>query len=482
MHSRAGNSAADAKILIEEVEAAGDDLTRTVAIVWTWLESHPRELGSLYDKYSLIVKSALDSSPFEAVTDKTIEWLADDPLRNAAELLARIDKKVGEASWPEVEFSLGVEEAEVVVAWRVSALVRRLSRDGIPPVAREYPTPAALAPSLLVCPRTANQIDLVVVEPDDDDAWDEALRQMEVGLAHEDESEFSVHLDTLGDHGISAPVIEQKRYVGRFDPAKLDKDDQSRCVKAARSAVQRATGPASILVMPELAATPTVLAAISAELRDTEDAPLLTVVGLYHLIPEDQPEPGPLAKETGWSDYVNEAVILGPDGDEIWRHRKLTCASAEVEEGSSEEEDGNPSEDRIGENWVVEDIRLGEIFAVLPTPMGTVATVICMDAIAPHARERITQSPANVLFVPSLSRTVSRHRTSLQHVAQALPGVAYVCNRWLEKGSWNGENSRSFWAILQRSIVLPKEKGPDEHPSFVFELSKHDLKKRPPGA
>ena len=40
--------------------------------------------------------------------------------------------------------------------------------------------------------------------------------------------------------------------------------------------------------------------------------------------------PDPLAGKTGWAEYVNEAIVLGPNGEERWRHRKLSCAAAEV--------------------------------------------------------------------------------------------------------------------------------------------------------
>ena len=493
-------------MLIDEVKAADDDIMRVFAVIWTWLERHPVELGSLRDKYSMIVSDALATEleelkepVFEGFRDKTLRWLAEDPLRNAARLLAQIDETVGENPWPEIEPTSGVEEAEVLVAWRGSELVSRLIPDDLfSSKTKEYPTPAALVRWLMVCPRVENQIELVVLEPDGD-GWDRAVSQMASAVAQEDRSDFWVHHDTLGDHGLSEPVLDSEREVGRFDPNQLSEDAQDRCVEAAKAAVEEAARaaveeatastepvpiPASVLVMPELAATPTVLDAISAALRETDKAPVLTIVGLYHLIPEDQPEAGPLGGRTGWSEYVNEAVILGPDGEELWRHRKLTPASARVG-AEADEEDAERSEDETAssEYLAIEDIRLGDVLIVVPTPLGTIATVICLDTFAEHARERIAKCPANVLFVPSLSRTVRMHRISLEYLVQPLPRIAFVCNRWMEPGSWNERKSRSFWAFKQKqsSIVIPPGKNPDEHPSFVFKLSEHEFESEDQG-
>jgi predicted amidohydrolase len=449
------------ELLVEELRNTSGDTTRVVAVLWTWLERNQIRLGSLRDKPPAIAEAALHSPRFEGLTDTTLEWVAEAPVRNGAELLARINLRFRDPPEFDIEFSRGVEDSEVIVAWRVSELVRRISRDGLPPAAREYPSPYALAPSLVVCPRTVNDVQLRVVEPDDS-PWTETLRRLNLALVYEDSSSFCVHLDTLGDHGVPPPVaVEEERHAGRLDPSALK--DEGRCVEAAKLAVSKAAGPASVLVMPELAATPQVVEAIRTQLQETDDAPLLSIVGLYHAIPDDEPEPD--ASEM--AQYVNEAVVLGPDGTELWRHRKLTCASAHTKGAKKEEP----------ESMVYEDIKVGEELVVVPTPLGALAVVICLDAIAEHARVRIAKSPANVLLVPSLSPTVFRHRASLHHLVQALWGVAFVCNRSFETGGWNDESSRSFWAIQRTPLVPPDEKEPSEHPSFIFELKKHERRK-----
>lgn len=447
---------------LEEVREKGG-AHDVVAIIWTWLECNQRKLGSLREKHTLI-QAVLEGEEFHGLTGDTFTWLEENPLRNAAELLVRLNQTYGDASWPEVEYSFGVDGSEVIVCWRASLLVKSLGGADLPQASNEYPTPAALAPSLLVCPRVINDVSVDVHEPESLE-WEELLLGLEKGLSSEGSAALQVHLDTLGDHGLSGEHLDEERRVGRFDPEVASAEDQSACELAAQKAVARAAGPSSLLVMPELAVTPQVLKAIKKKLRETENAPLLTVAGLYHLRPDEPPPPDdPVIGTTGWAEYVNEAVVLGPEGEELWRHRKLTCAAAEITEKAA-----NPK-DPPRKSSVAEDITLGETLRVVPTTLGIVAVVICLDTFADHARERIAKSPANVLLVPSLSKTALRHRTSLPHLVKALWGIAFVCNRWVVAGSWNDERSRSFWAIDHRPVEVPDGKDPDGHPSFVFSV------------
>src|SRR5262249_22156364 len=125
-----------------------------------------------------------------------------------------------------------------------------------------------------------------------------------------------VYLDTLGSNGMTGWIQPEGRR-GHFD--KIEEADRLTTIKAARKAVGRASEPrvASILILPELALDITALEAVKDELREHEGArPCLTVVGLRHLPVDDG--------DTSRAGWVNEAVVLGPNGAELWRHRKLT--------------------------------------------------------------------------------------------------------------------------------------------------------------
>ncbi len=475
--------------LIEALTAAEDNLLEVVAVLWTWLERNQRKLGSLRDKQTTIIRSVLESEAtlelalepesFSGVTPEMVDWLTGDPLRNAAELLVRIDVAFGEPSWPEMEVSRDIDGDEVVVALRLSRLVKNLGGAERPQSYKEYPTPGALAPSFLVCPLEVDQVRLEVLEPEDDPQWELMMRKLEIAVGCEEGSSLEVHLDTLGDHGTNGLATDLERRVARFDPAELSKPEENACVDAACLAVANAALGRSLLVTPELAVTPNVLEAISQKLKETDDAPLLTVVGMYHLPNPDPPDPDPLAGKTGWAEYVNEAIVLGPDGEERWRHCKLACAAAEVDEGAEEGDGEDQPEDgeELTEDRVAEEIYLGDVLLMVPSPLGTLAVVICLDTIAEFALERIAKCPANLLLVPSLSKTVFRHRLALQYLVKRLWGAAFVCNRWVEPGSWNEEQTRSFWVIDHREPEVPDAKAEGEHPSFVFVASKHKKEK-----
>jgi predicted amidohydrolase len=440
--------------LIHALRDAGEDRVRIIAGLWTWLDQHLTTLGSLREKIPAIRRAALGDPPFDRVGDDLYRELVEDAVPVAARLLARICRDLGPVRAPIAERSVGYDGAEVIVAWRSSELVGALSDNEFPPSAVEHPSLTTLAPTLLVSPVSLDGIELEITRPRGA-AWGLVSAVLAASFSGEGEpSDFAIHLDALGAHGMSGWVSDEAAGVGHFDVAEIDVADEQRCAEAAREAVREAAGPASILVLPELAATEAVATAIAEQLCDLADAPLLTVVGLYHAKVEEEEEGG---RDARLSPYVNEAVVYGPDGVELWRHRKLCCAEGEMVEGG-------PS--------LCEDIRLGTRLTVVPTPIGNIAVLICLDAFADHARARIAASPADLLLVPSLSPTVHRHRNSLQHLVQLLFGTAFVCNRSprrdLEATVWNAESNRSFWAIQRRPLTDPVHREDDHHPSFVF--------------
>jgi predicted amidohydrolase len=352
----------------------------------------------------------------------------------------------------------GFRGEDVLVSWRVSELVTRVNGAQYPPSALEHPSLTTLAPTLAVSPRLANGIVLEGLRPAGP-SW-RLVEQTLIQALDEGSPPLEIHLDPLGEHGTSGWECDRTLGVGIYDPARIDGEDEERCIAAARVAVSRAAGPSSILLMPELAATPPVLAAIRAQLAAERDAPVLTVVGLYHLPADADPGLASLAGGEELSDHVNEAVVLGPRGDVLWRHRKLTCAEGTM---------------RKDEPKLAEDIRLGDRLTVVPTPLGNLAVVICLDSFAPHVRDRLAKSPANVLLIPSLSPGVHRHRDSLQHLVQLLWAAAFVCNRSPHVddegvGAWNAAANRSFWTLQRNAPALLEEKQTGEYPSFVFKL------------
>jgi predicted amidohydrolase len=451
-----GSAEASGEDLVAGLVAAGDDMPALIAILWTWLEEHIRELGSLREKPPAILAAAYRAPRFERLDDELRAWVEKEPLRNAAELLARIGHRFLRVAAPMVELRPGFDGEERMVAWRGAPLAKRLGGE-YPPSAQEHPSLATLAPTLVVSPIVLNQVELRTVSPEGP-AWELAERILQRGVSGESEATLEFHLDTLGPHGLSGLRPSPAFGVGRYDPDIVDPEDHERCIESAREGVRLAAGEASVLIMPELAATPAVLAAVKEEIAHSSSPPALTVIGLYHRRAPEPSASSSVVSATKLADYVNEAVVLGPDGGELWRHRKLSSA-----------------EDQAGGKRIVEDIRLGAELAIARTPLGNLSILLCLDAFAAHARDRVRASPANVLLVPSLSRKVARHVSSLQQLVQVIWGVAFVCNRSpvVKAGApsnWNHDKNRSFW-VLQRSPPRPCVPGPDDgHPSFVISV------------
>ena len=310
-----------------------------------------------------------------------------------------------------------------------------------------------------------NGIRVKVLELDSNE-WEAAQGVLLQGMNRSSGGNFRVHMDTMGIDGMSGVKIDPVGEVGGYDESEIDLEDQERAIAAARDAVKRASGETpSVLLLPELAATNAVQEAIADELQQMAHPPALTIVGLYHADAPDEIAFDPaLVKREDLASKVNEAIVLGTSGEVLWRHRKLSSAQAEVK---------IKGKDQI----YAEDIRLGSTLTVVPTPLGLVSVVICLDAFAPHVRERLASSPADVLFIPSLSPHVHRHRDSLRHLVQVLWGIAFVCNRApalpgeeADEGNWNSEENRSFWA-MERRPELPTPQEPGGHPSFVFDLN-----------
>lgn len=439
--------------LVQRLRAAGNEMTAVIALLWTWLEGRLLDLGSLREKPSAIRSKAL-AARFDGMDERVLEWVAESPLRNAAELLARIECRYGDASVGLVSTGVGFDGTPVVVAWRRSDLPRRAGGGEYPPAADEQPSLSTLAPAILVCPVSVAGIELRVTRPTGPE-WELAQRTLEAGMV-EGEPTLEVHLDSLGDAGRSDWWVDPEHVLVALREQEVQPEQHAEALEAVRSAVREAAGPSRILVLPELAVTNEVLAAIGEELRGLHPAaPALTVVGRYHQPCED------MADHPELSRYVNEAVVLGPLGGTLWSHRKLSSAGEDV-----------PTED--GLRKVVEDIRLGQSLDVVDSPLGSLAVAICLDTFAGHSRERLARSPANVLLVPSLSPKVVRHHASLWHLAQVLFGIAFVCNRAVmpvsERSSWNDADNRSFWAIQRECIESPSS-SEGGRPSFVFRLT-----------
>lgn len=210
-----------------------------------------------------------------------------------------------------------------------------------------------------------------------------------------------------------------------------DPRNESDLLGQVEQAIDSASGErATMLIFPELAFSPAMLDAVQARLaaHGAGGHPILTVAGLCHV---------PHGSD---GSYLNEAVVLGPDGQELHRHRKLSRYT---------DEHGTP-----------EHITTGSTLAVLETPCGHLATPICLDAFAAASKALLLASHATVLLVPSLSEKLSAHRDASRAFATDRWGSTFVCNRTVE--GFNAVAPSFYWPPLPDT--------PHEHDGTTPEL------------
>jgi hypothetical protein len=471
----------EADKLLERLDPVADDAIRVAAILWTWLDSRRRMLGGLQRKPPEIRADGLKLPPFERIGEDERKHLKAASIATAAELLVRIDKLLTQRPPYGMHRVKSADGDDVIVMWKQAPLMRKLRDDLEPPSAVEQPALTALAPRLVVCQLESRQVRLESVRTVGP-SWRAALAGLEQGCAHET---LSIHLDCLGDAGLEPSgdgipgwTTDGKFALGWFDEACLDRKIEACCEAAAVDAIREAAEPHAVLVLPELVATAGIERKITAaldELNERGRSPALTVVGLYHRFPETEellePAEQDLVGDAPLSKRVNEAVVFGPDGNELWRHRKLSAAEAPANGRLAPAATTSP---------VTEDIAPGRELRLVDSPIGWIALLICIDVFAEHLAPRLERCGADVLLVPSLSPTIHRHRNALQLLVQRLWGLAFVCNRAPcrpEQGGsrWNEPENRSFWAIAR---YPPKDRLPTAgSTSLVFRLDKEIVKR-----
>ena len=248
----------------------------------------------------------------------------------------------------------------------------------------------AYARSVTLVPTESQGVTIRPLRLDPTKRIDERLRG-----AREDFTVLSWPFGTITYGGLD--VDDQPKYVHLYDIT-----NEAEVVADALAAVEEAERrQATILLFPELSVSPGVHAAITERLGRNGDYgfPILTVLGLCHA-------------RDGDTD-VNEAVLLGPDGVELHRHRKVTCYSDSAHGGCGEQ------------------LTQGNELTILECEVGNATLLICLDLFSAQTKATVATSHATLLLVPSLSPKTSAHQSAAQDYARHLNASTFVCNRWL---------------------------------------------------
>lgn len=462
--------------LIATLEDAPRDVGAWIVILWTWLTPKLGSLDSREKKLVGIRKDVLAQRARKPDLAQMLEHLrgsADLP-GDAAATLARLERWVSRNGRPETTLVGpfdGVDGNAYYVTpwqpWLVEALWRSDPRGGdTPPVADYAPAMAAMAPTLTVVPVDVDGIVVTDVQratqaKPSSDAIRQACADLSMiangGAANpETSADFVVHFATLGPNTLKEFTVDTERSVFAYTdpPEPVVATIEAQLADAVEAA---AAAGAAILIVPELAVPIVSLPKLQDLLREQDAAPMLTVAGLRHDdVVAAEREPATVDGKA-CSRWVNEAVALGADGTELFRHRKLTAFAFPT-----------------GDDQLQEDTRLGRKLPILRTAVGNIAVAICLDSFG-TSQDRLERSYASLVVVPSLSKSVSPHRSALTDAVRRLWGTAFVCNRHPDEqgqGAWRGDKVRSFWTAAMLNDWRPAGETTDEAPTLVFDLAR----------
>jgi predicted amidohydrolase len=200
--------------------------------------------------------------------------------------------------------------------------------------------------------------------------------------------------------------------------------DRTAAMAAARRVMREAQRQdVDVLVLTELSLGPGVLERLRRELGGSK--PLLVVGGLAHHRYADS-----TGGELHWR---NSAVVVGPNGDVIHRHHKLTRVNfAERQQ------------------WEIHET--GRTLTLFPSAIGLVTTVICKDLFTEVCVNAMSDAGVTLLLVPSLSPHVGEHRVGAETLRSRNLTSTFVANRWgLLGGEMLPERGASFAIVPGRS-------------------------------
>lgn len=122
----------------------------------------------------------------------------------------------------------------------------------------------------------------------------------------------------------------------------------------------------------------------------------------------------PIFEATTEGKFFNTAVLLGPQGEELGRYRKMSIPYIRRTLGGKEKYYFTPGD-------------LG--FPVFKTPFGVnVGILICYDRHFPEAARALGLNGADIVFIPNATWEVSRHAWEIEVKAHAIANHYYVCS------------------------------------------------------
>ncbi len=220
------------------------------------------------------------------------------------------------------------------------------------------------------------------------------------------------------------------------------RNEDALCGEVKQALAAARTQRVSLLIFPELAIPPRVREEIRETLRShgADGHPMLTLLGCCHC-------PAPNGGD------LNEALLFGPAGEELCRHRKLTSFTTHL---------GGDRSRVLGEQ-----LQVGTTVTVLEGAFGNLTPLICLDFIHMPLRQVLTRSHANVFAVPSLSPTTGAHQDAARAFQTSSRASSFVSNRALDGLK---QEATSFFRVPWRNGYRAHLPASDPSPYLLFSL------------
>jgi beta-ureidopropionase len=124
----------------------------------------------------------------------------------------------------------------------------------------------------------------------------------------------------------------------------------------------------------------------------------------------------PIFERTPEGKFFNSAAVVGPEGRVIGKYRKASIPFMDR---------ARSSEPRGNEKFYFEPGDLG--FPTFETPFGRIGILICYDRHFPEAARVLGLNGAEIVFVPTVTSTMTRHLWEIELRAHAVTNLYYVC-------------------------------------------------------
>jgi hypothetical protein len=229
------------------------------------------------------------------------------------------------------------------------------------------------------------------------------LNKLCIGLAPYD-SGFKPELKTYEEKEDGTTPF---RYVRTKDPSLSEVKESLKAILTAAIDLD-----VDVLIFPELTVDHDAFTYIGDFLaeRNTPEKLKLVVAGSYH-------------RERAEGGYVNLAPMLDWRGKVVWEHRKLQpykMLSEEIAKSPRAKEIRRLFKARAG-NHLKENIRTSHPLAFVDTPIGKMATLICLDYLQTNVFQAIGSVGCNYLWVPLMTTSIDTFKTH----AKDLYGAKY---------------------------------------------------------